>query len=336
MKNHFKRFCHVGSVYSLLVYIAYSTDEQLKNTFYIFDWMISKEFAQKFKNVYHYRKHKLLQNKWYFSYIDLMFQKYFLCKHIPKDAKLFANDHLWSSSAIIGRHKYTLLEDAARICSMYWYGKKRTDMEYNRKTKSYKLRRLLLGPVEVHPHGDNVCCTELLLTTDDHPDYIKNKLIYKLNWNGLWETFSSWKKDFLMKTYDFSLEDIDYIKSGKVILFTQPLYPDFVSKEEHEKIYRSIISNYSAEELLIKPHPRDSFQYETISSNLRVFRKRIPSQFFDMLGIHFNTAATVSSSAVMNFEYPIKIDWFGTECSSDLFKVCGHIEPPKGACLKDL
>jgi len=330
------RFCHVGSIYSLLVYIAYSTDDQLKRTFYLFDRMIPDEFASKFKNYFHFHKHSWLPSKWYFYWLDLMFQKVFFCPRIKKDAELFANDHLWSSSAIIGRHSYTLLEDGARICSMYWFGKDRTYMESNRKTKSYKIRRFLFGPVEVHPHGDNPCCTNLLLTTDDCPDYVRTKKIYRLYWNGLWDSFSEWKKKMIMDVYDFSIDDMEYVKSGKIILFTQPLYPDFISEEEHEKIYRAIIKKYPEKDLIIKPHPRDTFSYEKISSNLKVFKKNFPSQLFEMLGIKFDVAVTAFSSAVMNFEYPLKIDWYGTECSETWYKKFGHIEPPKGACLKTL
>lgn len=334
MKNRFNRFCHVGSIYSLLLYIAYSTDEQIKNTFYIFDWMIPDEFTQKFKKSYHFHRHAFIPRK--FSWIDLFVQKKMFCPIISKESELFANDHLWSSSAVIGKHSYTLLEDSAGICSNYLCGHLWRKYECYRNSKLYKIRKFLFGPVEGFPHANNEFCTDLLLTTDDCPDYVCKKVIHRINWFGLWNTFSEWKREYIMNVYNFSTEDFDLIKMKNIILFTQPLYPDIVSAKEHERIYRAIIEKYPKEKLLVKTHPRDKFPYEKISEKLTIFRKMLPSQIFDMLGIKFKTAVTVYSSAAKNFEYPITIDWYGTECSDELYKKSGHKIPPASACLKSL
>jgi hypothetical protein len=298
--------------------------------------MISKEFAAKFENAYRFCLHTFLPRKWYFSWLDLSVQKILFCPSIHKSDELFANDHLWSSPKIIGKHDYMLLEDSAGICSNYWFGQIRLNMEENRKSKSYKIRKMLFGPVEVHPHGSNECCTDLLLTTDDSPEYIRGKKIHRINWFNLWDSFSEWKKKFIMDVYDFSSEDICFIKSKKIILFTQPLFPDLIPAEEHERIYCSIIKKYPIEDLLVKPHPRDTFPYEQLDEKLMVFRKRFPSQIFDMAGIKFEKAITVFSSAVKSFEYPVSVDWYGTECSKLLFEKRGHVPPPKDVCLKTI
>lgn len=336
MKNRFKRFCYVGSIYSLLTYIVYSSEEQLKNTFYIFDWKIPSDFVKKFRNSYHFRRHFFIP--WRLSWMDLFLQKHLFCPYICKNAELYANDHLWSASAVIGRHPYTLLEDSAGICSNYRYGNIRSKYENYRKSKSYtyKIRRFFFGPVEGFPHGDNEYCTDLLLTTDDFPDYISKKTIHRIKWFGLWNTFSKWKQEYIKNVYDISTEDLDFIKTKKIVLFTQPLYPDLISAKEHERIYQAIIEKYPIEKMLIKVHPRDTFLYEKINEKLTVFRKMLPSQIFDMFGIKFNTAITVFSSAVKNFEYPITIDWFGSECSDELYKKRGHIIPPDNVCLKGI
>ncbi|MDY6264639.1 MAG: hypothetical protein SPM09_09550 [Fibrobacter sp.] len=334
MKKHFNRFCHIGSIYSLLLYIAYSTDEQLRDTFYIFDWMIPNEFAQKFKNSYHFHRHSFIPRM--FSWIDLFIQKKLFCPCIDKESELFANDHLWSSSAVIDNHSYTLLEDSAGICSNYWCGNLRHKYESYRKSKSYKIRNFLFGSVEGFPHANNEICTDLLLTTDDFPDYISKKTIHRIKWFGLWNTFSKWKQEYIKNVYDISTEDLDFIKTKKIVLFTQPLYPDLISAKEHERIYQAIIEKYPIEKMLIKVHPRDTFLYEKINEKLTIYRKTLPSQVFDMFGIKFSTAVTVFSSAAKNFEYPITIDWYGTECSDELFKKVGRAIPPNNACIKTL
>ena len=241
MKRNVKRFCHVGSIFSLLVYIVYSTDDEIKSTFYLFDRMISCDFAKKFENSYRFCRHAFFPRKWYFAWFDLKMQKLLFCPKISRDSVLFANDHLWSSAAIIGRHSYVLLEDGALICTNYWLGAQRKEMELNRKTKSYVLRKFLFGPVESRPNGDNDCCTDMILTTDECPVYIKKQKIHRLNWNGLWNSFSEWKKNFIMKIYDVSFEDLVMIKSKKIVLFTQTLYPDALSEEEHEKVIKQLL-----------------------------------------------------------------------------------------------
>jgi hypothetical protein len=88
------------------------------------------------------------------------------------------------------------------------------------------------------------------------------------------------------------------------------------------------VNNYDRGTLLIKKHPRETFDYKILFPDIPVFEKPIPIQLFDLLGVRFKRAITVFSSAVASFDYDIKIDWYGTEISEALLKNFGSKRCP--------
>lgn len=86
--------------------------------------------------------------------------------------------------------------------------------------------------------------------------------------------------------------DHTLLDNVKFVIYTQPLYQDgFISREEHINIYlriiRDSIRNLSVNEfILLKPHPRDSINYEELLSeykNLLFLDKDIPSEFLGLI-----------------------------------------------------
>ena len=99
------------------------------------------------------------------------------------------------------------------------------------------------------------------------------------------------------------------------------------------KLYGQIVNNYDKNNLIIKTHPRDNIPYEQLFPGIVVFRKKVPSQLIDLVGVHFKKAITVFSSAALSFAYPIQVDWYGTEIHPKVLSIYGHYTPPSEARL---
>ena len=51
------------------------------------------------------------------------------------------------------------------------------------------------------------------------------------------------------------------MNSKPIVILTQSLYKDMVSTEIHTQIYQKIVSNYPADQIMLKVHYRDQFDY---------------------------------------------------------------------------
>lgn len=329
----YKRVCLAGSLYSLLVYLASSTADEIENTFFIFDSYIPKNFTQRFEHVYWINR-----NKWYFKYLSISWFFFFLLRitkfhWINKSVEIYANDHLPCSAGILFNKKYTMIEDSAGICSHFCNGQRIQHMLDIQKQKTFKFYHYLYGKVYANYFGYGSTCTSVLLTIDDNADYLKGKVKKIIPLNNQWDSYSERKQKLIQNFYNLSTNDIEMMKNAQLILFTQPLYLDGVGIDVHRNVYKKIISRYPLSELLIKTHPRDNFNYQELSDNIKIFQKMIPSQIFNMMGIKFNKAITIFSSAVNSFDYKIQIDWYGTEVDPTIFKIFGPWAPPHNVNL---
>jgi hypothetical protein len=179
------------------------------------------------------------------------------------------------------------------------------------------------------PWGDNVLCNEIIITQNEILPYMKDKKIIVTSLSSLWEKSPESKRNLILNIFDLEKEDIEILKSRENILFTQCFIDDGeLTEEEHSRIYRKIVNNYDHNTLLIKKHPRETFDYKSLFPDIPVFEKPIPMQLFDLLGVRFKRAITVFSSIVVSFDYDIAIDWYGTEISNTLLRNRGSKKCP--------
>lgn len=330
MKENYNNICVVGSIYSLLVYLSNSSDEDIQKTFFVFTEQIPYEISSKFEHSCVINQTNYFSKKWYFAWIYL---RIIILWKLPQinHLKLFVNDHLVISPLIIGSRNYFLIEDSAYVCTRFYNGNRRKELQSFIERKSFKIKKILFGATLYRHNGYNKQCIGVIQTTKDDAPYLKGKKIVLCQLFNKWNDFSEYKKNFIKNVYDIKQSDIDTIHSKTIILFTQPFYLDYITENEHEEIYKAIISNYPKEDLLIKTHPRDRFDYHKINPNLFIFDKIIPSQLFDLFGIKYKVAITVNSSSVLNLGYKLEVHWYGTECNKSLLKTIGPSVPPKGA-----
>lgn len=330
MKNKIERVCIVGSIYALLVYLLNSTVDEMEKTFYFFSYGIPESIQKKIKNKQHFdlKKNKYLNNK-FVLLILLRFGQYFRWPFFKK-SQIYAQDHLLISSYLIGYKKYIEIEDFPKFYERYFVRKTRLlRLKFWRDDK-YKLRWLwkcLVSPSFGYVDGHNDICTTLLLTDSSYiPKALKSKNIITNPLRKLWFNSSDVKKSRILNIYNLDNNDISEICSKKKILFTQPFSDDnFISINEQRRIYKEILKNYDSSEIIIKVHPRDTFDYIEDFPKVVVFNKPIPFQLFDLLNVKFDTAITVCSTAVNSIEYDVKIDWYGTKISNQLVSRIGNL-----------
>ena len=343
-KNKYdKRICYVGTIYSLLLYLLHSSIEDINHTFFIFAYGIPDSICRRFK-YYYILNHNDLRNKHRIAFKLSKYRKLgwllgipiklLILKNVGFKYKLYAQDHLFFSTDVIGNHDYILIEDSAKIFTNVNNGALFQSTWRMRYGKDWWLLKKLYGETLYGPFGKNKCCKEVLLSEDDNHPSIKDKIKHICNLYDSWRSSSTEKKEFINRIFDLQDDDLSSL-SRKNVLFTQCLYPDLLSEKEHAKIYKKVLSHFSPADIVIKTHPRDVFDYKSYFPEYDVFDKIIPAQLLSLNGITYNNIITVCSTSVANVKYTGKLIWFGTEIDEKIFKIIGHIEPPQAetACV---
>lgn len=326
-KSNIHNLCIVGNVYGLYLYLLTHNQTEIDDTLFITKKNLLKDESC-LKHVIHIHNHKLYRIS-IFRYLVFRFIfRLFIFGLNKSYNKIYAQDHLLYANLILWNKEYTLIEDGPHSINLYSQTNlfKEKIAFLNRPLWQKKWQYFWKGYAYNLPHGLSEKATSILAYADDKIYQDLHKKVYTVN--NIYEQISCKKKEFLLKV--FSIDDYKCVnwENKEVILFTQPLFVDkLCSKMEHQRIYSDIINKYPKDKLIIKVHPRDTFMYENISSEITIVRGSIPSQLFDLLGIHFQCAATVFSTSVLSIPYPIKIDWWGTKISEELYRKLGDIQP---------
>lgn len=319
-----KRVCIVDTIYTLFLYLLISSEEEYAQTFFFVGDGIPKSIKKNLTNCYSFegcnsvnkrRKLRLYLN------LTAKFKWPFLSK-----AQIFAQDHLLFAPGLIGKRDYVFLEDAPLIASRHYNAnKKRMSFVQKRRVSD-----LFYGSLFANFMAANRQCKEVIFTVDDYAPFLDGKKINIFPIDELWNQADERKRNLILSIYNVTQEDLSVIQTKSKILFTQPFFADhLMSEEEQMGIYKEIISKYDEREIVIKTHPRDLLNYSEIFPKALVFDKPIPMQLFNFLGVRFERAITVFSTAVFAFPYEIEIDWIGTKIHKNLLAEFGDIELPK-------
>ena len=337
----YNRVCYVGSIYALLVYLCYSSMEEIQNTFFIMGHGIDSEIANRLEgqmvivdqdDITHPFA-KMLMGSFFTSWIYLRYLKWKVLPKFDGNEELYVQDfHLLSS--LVCNRAYNLVEDGAGFFMNVQ--KINNGFESQRKlrsTKRYKLYQLLYGKNYCCFHGDSPFCKKVIITrADDTPPYLDSVSKEVFDINNCWHFFSEEKKSFILKLYDITDEDVSLLKHYNVVFFTQPLYKR-AGYNSYLEVIRKLIDKYRGEKFLIKTHQTDDFDYESHFPEVPVFRKKIPSQLIDMLGIRYQKVITFGSASVCNYNYPVEVDWYGYNPFPSIYKSVGDLIPPKNATI---
>lgn len=325
MKKNVRFLCIVGTVYGLYLYLLSHTKKEIDETFFVTRPRLVKK-QQSLKHILCIRDYKIYRIP-FVNYVVFRFYYRFLLMGIGKRyEKIYAQDHLLNASYILGSREYTFIEDAPNSLGLYRqmevYGKKKSFLEKPKWIKRW--RYFWKGYAYGLPHGLSEKATSILAYANCESYEELGKEVIPAS---MLDKQEAEKIQLILDVFSIKKEDVESWKKRDIILFTQPLCVDkLVTSEEHSRIYASILEKYPQEKMVIKVHPRDTFRYEDISQKAVVVRGQFPSQIFDLLDVHFERAVTVFSTSVLSITYPIKIDWWGTKISNQLYEKLGNIK----------
>ena len=335
----FHRVCSVGSPYALFLYLCDSTMEQIKDTMFIYS-----PFGENRLHLDCFQGHYICDSNYlwtgfkawlskqpHIAWLPYLYEYLFHCPHLQESDELYAQDFT-SFGTYLCAHDYILIETVPH-CFTAWakeYHKEYRNRRQLRASKSYSLQRLMKGGNVGYSRGDSPHCKGLLLTVNDDAEYLRHvprKIIHPIE---MWQTFSEEKKALILHIFGTTKEDIEQLKSKSIVIYTQPLYPDFISEDDYIDILKRLVAKYPKDQVVIKTHPREKVDMKELFPDVMVFDEPLPAQIIDAEGVRFKKVVTFYSSSVCNLSYPVDIDWYGTDIHPVIAKK-EYYPMPKGA-----
>lgn len=310
----------VDTPYTLAVYLLYCKEDELYNTCYFVGDNMPIKILRNLPHCFKVKRPKSL-SYWNMFMLKMDCLKY---RRILAKSNVYAQDHLFFSAAMLGSFQYTLIEDAPHFFDFY----KNFDhfVPFYKNTLKGKLRNMAVGSNYGKILGTNSHCKNVILTSSPkNPSILKDKKSIICDLSKLWKESTTKKQRYIQEIFDIDKDDL---KSGGVIIFTQPFMDDCkLTEEEQISLYAPYIEKYKDMQIVIKKHPRDKVDYLRHFPNAKIMSTSAPMQILSAMGYKFDVAVTVSSSAVSSMENA-KIEWIGTSVNSKIFKVYGDIKCP--------
>lgn len=333
--NDVQQVCICITPYALLQYFLINELQICQqHTVYIFDESMNPSIKKKLPHIF-------FQNYFKESFFNKIYRKFVRIytaltryQHYPflKTAKIFAQDHRFFS-LFIGNRQYSLLEDAPNVLESVYRKNSAVEITRYKKIHSFsgRLEQAIYGTPCIYTYGNNNQCTDFYLSKAPDALVLDGKNVHINSFQSLWEQSSDEKKQFILDIFDVTNEDMVILSQKPFIFFSQPLDTDFnINKNEYFKILEKIFSKYDYSKLLIKVHPRDTFDYKRYFPNISIFNKTINLQLLMLNGLSFQKAITICSSAVYDLPQDIEVDWFGPSIHPNTLEYCGkELCPPR-------
>ena len=314
MKNIF-----IGdATYALMLYLLYASDEMLADTEY---FVGSNCGACNLPN-------KIIMSpispytNWELMKYRIRCLKY---RYLLKHSEIYAQDHVFFAPALIDNLSYNVIEDCPNFFSIR---EERKEITFE-PTLAALWYNFKVGRIYQRYAGHNPWCRKRIITSsDDEALFVRKALPYeKVSARRLWETSSEKKKAMISGV--FALPRAESIQKD-IVIFSQPLMQDAgLSENEIAAIFRPHVEKYGAENILVKLHPRDTFDYVKVFPGISTLSTKAPQQLLDIMGVRFKTAVTVCSSAVSSLDSNCNVIWLGAETDERIVKAYGHINNPR-------
>lgn len=316
------RYSFIGdTTYALLLYLLYADEKRINNTtFYIGNNLSPCNLQNKV----------VMPKVCDFSETGIFKYRLKNIRHCINicHSKIYAQDHLPFSSALLGSSKYVLLEDCPNFFS-------NIDHAFQLKIKAtwrMRISNLLAGSTHKDIKGYNNTCIDRIVTSIADVECLsKYKLKYNhVNIEELWNK-SSQQKRILIKNI-FGCKDINRYSDKPVVFFSQPIIDDaHFSQEEFVSLLSPYFQKFGTRNILVKLHPRDTFDYKRYFPEVETLYTKAPQQLLSLMGFRFSTAITICSSAVSSVDKDCEVIWIGAECDSRIVKAYGHVINPKNS-----
>ena len=313
-KNVITRTCICSSLYNLLLYLIETNIKDISETYFFFTCSMPNEVTRHFSNSYTEQGYK---NKFleiiYYSHIKYL--KYIKWPFLKK-VDIYGADHIKLAFSIVGNKKMTVIEDGVMTY-------KNTPIQRNGL-----FHRIAFGPLaRTQYFGQHNQAKKIVLTGILPYNNQFHTPIQFININKLWESSSVEKRNFIMNVYNITTNDILALKGRTEIIFTQPLSEDnIISEAEKIALYQKLLKNTNYNNIIFRPHPRETTNYSKYFPNCYIYDKKIPFELLFLCGITFDKAYTIFSTIVYSLPKHTKIIFGGTQMHPNLVKKFGIVE----------
>jgi hypothetical protein len=329
-ENKTTRVCIVDTIYTLFVYLLYSSEDELKHTYYFFTNGVAKSIRDKFASHYFFDVTKKINKNIFWRIINLYIIGYFRWPFL-RTAEIFGHDQTPLSTFIIRKRNYTYIEEAPKRLSVYLGEKLYSDLGEFWSNNSFHatIRKFLyhfISGVYMRPVANNTQCKAVILTEDDEVPYIAEKAKHVIPLSIAWKNSSEEKKQYILDIYEVSKDTINALQD-KTYIFLAQQFNTVISDTETINIYKEILKKYDPACMVIKSHPRDTIDYKKYFPGIFVFDKPIPMQLLLLIGgLNFKKAITIFSSAVNMFPDSVEKEWIGSAIHPLLYERYPNLE----------
>lgn len=313
------KYTFIGdATYALMLYLLYATDEMIKNTtFFVGNNCGACNLPNKviMPPIQPYTNRELI--KYRIKCLKYRFQL--------KHSDIYSQDHVFFAAPLIDNLSYIVLEDCPNF---FIIREERKEITFKASLSSFWYN-FKVGRIYKRYAGHNPYCKNRIITSDkDRVLFEQHGLPYEqVTLPKLWAHASGYKKQFIADV--FALSSIMSIERN-VVIFSQPLITDaHLSEQEVVNIYRPYIDKFGAENILVKLHPRDTFDYQKAFPGIYTLCTKAPQQLLDIMGIKFKTAITICSSAVSSMDKDCEVIWIGAEIDERIVNAYGHVKNPR-------
>lgn len=328
MKLLYKRVCIVDTIYSMSLFFLLSKSvKDFEDTLFVVSNGIPKQILEKLPNVIYE------QNVYDF---DLSSKKLLLRLKLIRllkynwrfiFAKHYALDHLPFSPQYLGFSRYVLLEDAPGILRRVEKDQIRLYPNEKRDFLWYVNAWFYHGGCWKNIWGQNVFCKNIIISDpkDVESGLLKNKHFTLVNLKKMWDKKKDSQKQWFMSFLGLDTRKLKQWEKAKTLILTNPWITDnILTEEEYISCYKSSIDKYKDTGVIVKPHPRDHFDWHKHFPELQVMDTIVPMQILCFLGVQFDRAVTVASTAVTSFPSETEIVWLGHKICPALLEKCGE------------
>lgn len=298
MENkQYKTVCAVDSAYALFLYFLV-TGNSIENTFFLFSNRIPREYREKLSRnslrikvprnrvkILHY-----LCQLYYLFYLPFFFKRKKL-----KDLPVYGFDFLeWTNPILTFCKDFSVIEDGFGNYTMPSIELKRFNSSIWRSflIKHIKIFHLPFG---LSDKVKRVYLTGLLPI----PKEIEHK-VSLIDMQSLWRDLNADRKTFLIKFF-MGNSRISMNSGRKVLLLSQCWSEEhLITENEKIALYRYIIDHYGESNVVLKTHPRETTKYENYFPNLEIISEPIPFQLIMLLGMKFDIAVSINSTAIFS------------------------------------
>ena len=152
-------------------------------------------------------------------------------------------------------------------------------------------------------YGSHKNVKNVYLTNEfTHP--LLNDKVKVINIKKLWNNLSDADQEKFLEIFNVNIDGIDFNKKTALLL-TEPLSEGHLislTEEEEINIYKEMIEKFEDYEVIIKPHPRDTKDFEKIFPDVKIIDKSFPVEILTMININPTVVCSIVSTALYNFE----------------------------------